>query len=163
MKPTIETESIDPKNPIAVTISVTQFQDVLAGKESRTGRGTSYTMKLKARDPRACIEGDTIYVKRPGGPIRFTINGAAADKEHYYPVGISFVREGDGKSSEKARLGMLTFPQSEIRLDGRSLSITDIYKDHARSVRYKFSLLIQRGSDGRLGIIDPGIEHDNSH
>jgi hypothetical protein len=56
-------------------------------------------------------------------------------------------------------LGFLNFPQSETRFDGRGLSITDTYKDASLYVRFKFSIVIQRGSDGKIGIIDPGIIH----
>jgi hypothetical protein len=39
--------------------------------------------------------------------------------------------------------------------------IVDSYRDTAPHVRYKFSVVVQRGADGRIGIIDPGIVHED--
>jgi len=161
MKTSIKKTSTRTVNPVEVTIAVTKFKDVLASDAPRNGCGTEYTMKLARKDPRAVIKGDDIYIKRPGAPIRFTITSSAAGKQNYYPVGIAFVREGDRSKSDEQRLGMLNFPESETHVKGRTLVITDSYKDDARYVRYKFSVIIQRGADGKLGIIDPGIVHQD--
>jgi hypothetical protein len=146
--------------PVEVVVAVTKFIDVLAAKTPRGVRGTAYIMKLAANDQRAEIKGDDIYIKRPA-PIRFTFLPSAADKKQYYPVGITFLREGDRTCSDQERLGFLNFPQAETRPDDTSLTIVDRYTDRAKYVRYKFSLVIQRGSDGKIGLIDPGIVHEN--
>ena len=39
----------------------------------------------------------------------------------------------------------------------------ETYRDKTSGVRYKFSLFIQRGSDGAIGVIDPGIIHTGDH
>jgi hypothetical protein len=162
MKTTIETTSSMIVKPVEVTIAVTKFKDVLADAQ-RDGCGTMYTMKLGRKDPRAEIRGDDIYIQRPGAPIRFTIASARADRKRYYPVGIAFVREGGRNSGDEQRLGLLNFPQSQTRMARHTLLITDSYKDDAQYVRYKFSVIIQRGSDGKIGIIDPGIVHEGEH
>jgi hypothetical protein len=147
--------------PIDIVIGVAKFRDVLANETSRSGRGTDYVMKLRRPDSRAYIKGEDIYVKRPGAPIRFTIVSGSADKDHYYPVGITFVRESDRNDSERQRLGFLNFPQRATHAEGRTLTILDSYRDRS-SVRYKFSVVLQRGSDGKIGIVDPGIIHESS-
>ena len=141
-----------------MTIAVTKFKDVLA---DRAAGGTEYVMELAKPDARAAIKGDDIYVKRPGALLRFTIASAGADKKQYFPVGVAFVREGDDNTSDEHRLGHLNFPQAHTRLDGRTVVVNDSYKAEARRVRHKFSVVIQRGSDGRIGVIDPGIIHEN--
>ena len=161
MKTSIKNASARKLNPVEVTIAVTKFNDVLAAGAARGGGGTEYTMKLGKRHPRALIKGNDIYIKHPGATLRFTIASSGADKQRYYPVGIAFVREGDRISSHPQRLGHLNFPQSETSVDGRTLLFTDSYQDDTRNVRHEFSVVIQRGSDGKIGIIDPGIVHEN--
>lgn len=151
------------RNPIDVVIAVTKFKDVLASDTPRGGRGTEYIMKLASKDPRVEIKGNAIYVKPPGAVLRFTIISARGQKTRYFPVGITFVREGDRNSSDEQRLGLLNFPQSDIHMERQRLVITDSYKDKAKCVRYKFSVIVQRGSDGKVGIIDPDIVHDHTN
>jgi hypothetical protein len=149
------------KNPAEIIITVIKFRDVLASEASRAFRGTDYEMKMRRKHPRVFIKDDVIYVRSPGAIIRFTINSSAEDKEKYYPSGITFVREGQDSTSDEQKLGKKNFLQRKIFLNGPLLTLTDSYKDEARNIRYKFSVVIQRGSDGKIGIIDPGIEHDN--
>jgi hypothetical protein len=160
MKTRTQRTAASARNPIEVSIFVRRFVDVLTTVAGRTCRGTEYVMKLRRKDPRAFIRGEIIYVRPPGGVIRFTISSVAGDKDLYYPTGITFLREGEPYGNNMLRLGMLNFPQSRIHADGHSFSILDSYKDDAPRVRYKFSLIIQRGSDGSIGIIDPGIDHE---
>jgi hypothetical protein len=161
MKTRIAAASATASKPVDVVIGVTKFRDVLANETSRGCRDTDYTMQLRRADSRAYIKGDDIHVRRPGAPIRFTVTSSPNDKDHYFPVGITFVREDDRSSSERQRLGFLNFPQRATRAEGRTLTILDTYRDRS-SVRYKFSLVLQRGSDGKIGIIDPGIIHETS-
>jgi len=161
MKSRTEKATLRKAKPVEVAVAVTRFVDVLAAKTPRGVRGTAFIMKLAADDDRAEIKGDDIYIKRPGAPIRFTIVPSATDKKQYYPVGITFLRKGDRNRSDQETLGFLNFPQAETQPDDRSLTIVDRYKDRAKCIRYKFSLVIQRGSDGRIGIIDPSIVHED--
>ncbi len=155
-----ENPSAGDSNPVEVVITVTQFNDVFAGG-GPDGAGTGYAMQLRKPDPRAEIKDDDIYVKRPGAVLRFTIASAETDRNRYYPVGIAFVREGNDSTSDEHRLGILNFPPLHMRVDGRTLLISDRYHAETRRVRHKFSVLIQRGSDGKIGVIDPGIIHEN--
>jgi len=161
MKIKIGKTSTKPLKPAEVTISVRKFRHVLATARSRTGRTTDYAMRLRGKHPNAFIKGDDIHVRPPGATIRFTIASPARDKERYYPIGIAFVRDGECKAGDAHRLGMLNFLKGRIRAEGRSLSIEDGCHKDSRGARHKFSLVIQRGSDGRIGIIDPGVVHDD--
>lgn len=162
MATTQSNKATSSSTPAEVRMTVTRFKDVLATASSGTARGTGYAMKLIAKHPSVAILGDVIYVKSPGAGLRFTLAAAPGDRENYYPIGIAFVRAGKGNTSDEQRLGLLNFAQRDTRPEGRSLAITYRYLDDPRDVRYKFSVVIQRGSDGRIGIIDPAIEHDNS-
>jgi hypothetical protein len=119
-------------------------------------------MRMRRPHPGVSIKDDVVYVRPPGAIIRFTITSAAGDIEKYYPAGITFVREGKHRISHEHRLGRNNFLQRKIFMDGRSLTLTGSYKHGEQGVRFKFSVIIQRGSDGAIGIIDPGIESDNS-
>jgi hypothetical protein len=161
MKTRNVTASATTTKPVEIRITVTRFREVLA--PGKTSPCTTYTMDLARKDPRAYIKGDDLYIKGPGAGIRFTLASSAADKKSYYPIGIAFVRESTRNESDAQRLGFLNFPQSETRMKGRTLSILDTFKDRSKRIRFKFSVIIQRGSDGAIGIIDPGIVHEPTH
>jgi len=147
------------RRPVEVVIAVTKFVEVL-GTNTDKSCGIAYTMKLRRSDSRASIDGDNLRIRRPGAEIRFFIAAGPGDRDRYYPTGITFVREAESKG-DKQRLGLYNFPQNHTRAEGRSLWIRDVYRDGAKRVRYKFSVLVQRGSDGKIGIIDPGIIHED--
>ncbi|MFT3830881.1 MAG: hypothetical protein QM691_14355 [Opitutaceae bacterium] len=149
-------------SPAEVVITVTEFRPVLS-PELRGARDTGYTMKLKGRHPRVSLKDDTLVVKAPGAVIRLTIAAAAGDKTKYYPAGITFVREDSEKLSEALRLGRPDLLQRKIVIDGQTLTFTDRFKKGTENTLYKFSVILQRGTDGAIGIIDPGIENDNGH
>ena len=150
--------------PVEIKITVIGFADVLAPDRSDAGRGTSYEMKLEKKNPLVSIRGDVIYVKSPGANIRFVLAPSNGAKEDYFPTGITFVRvvEDQCELSEEQRLGRLNFPQRGTLVEGKSLSIAARFKAKESEILYKFSVVIQRGSDGKIGIIDPGISNDNS-
>jgi len=146
--------------PAAVTLTVIRFKDVLAPDASGQRRDTSHAMKMAKKHSQVFVKGDDLHVKPYGATIRFTLSSSPGDREKYYPVGVTFAREGKGTTSDEQRLGMVNFSPRQIRLEGHSLSITDNYKEDGK-VRYEFSIVIQRGSDGKIGIIDPGIVHED--
>jgi len=148
--------------PIEVELVVTKFNDVLAGCANGAA-GTGYVMKLRRATTRARIVGNDLFVRKPGGLILFSIASMPGDAERYYAAGVTFVREGVPSGSDAERLGLINFPQARTRPDGRSVFIFDSYRDPLKRIRFKFSVVIQRGSDGAVGIIDPGIEHDGDN
>ena len=161
MKTRVAVASARELGPVEVIITVAKFRGVLAAAGERGGRPSDYAMRLARRDPRATIKGDDLYIRRPGAAIRFTIAASAGAKARYFPVGIAFVREATDNASDEQRLGLQNFPQRLIRFDGLAAVIVDRYRDREKFVRYKFSVVVQRGADGTLGIIDPGIIHED--
>lgn len=158
------TRSKSPKSRLSyaeIRIDVIDFRDVL-DNTSTDCRGTNYALKLVKRHPLVYIKEGFIHVRSPGATIRFTIASARGDKGNYFPMGITFVREGLKNANDQQRLGLLNFPQQKTRVFEKIISITDTYRDGKEVVKYKFSVIIQRGSDGKIGIIDPGILHDSS-
>ena len=156
--------------PAEVVLDVTGFQDVLAPglltvkkpvllKNSlRSGRGTTATMTMNGTYDHVWIDDtkpNTLVIQRPGATVRFTVT-----PDGYYPVGIAFLLlAGVANPDDEQRLGLLNFDQSKIRRFGHVLYFTDVFLDKNADHRYKFSVIIQRASDGALGIIDPEIVH----
>ncbi len=143
---------------VQVILTVTKFNNVL-----RAGRPTSFVMKLAQAHPLATIEGDTLFIKKPGSPIRFTLTTGDGTRERYYPIGITFVRANSKRANDALRLGFLNFPERDTHTDEKMLLIDDVYQDTQWPVKYKFSVIVQRGSDGAIGIIDPDIVHEDEH
>ncbi len=157
-------KSTAPRNilPAEIQLTVTRFKTVLTSEAAPCSRDTGFAMKLLRPNPGVSVKGDVIYVSYPGAVLRFTIDSAAGDKNNYYPVGITFLRRGDSKVGEAQRLGFLNFSPPQIDPAKRSLAVAYRAKGDEPGSRYKFSVVVQRGSDGSIGIIDPDIVHDNS-
>ena len=119
-------------------------------------------MRMKRPHRRVSLKDDTLFVNAPGVTIRLTIASSAGDKIKYYPAGITFVREESECLSEVELLGRKNFQQRRIVIDGQTLTFTDRFKKGKDKILYKFSVIIQRGVDGAIGIIDPGILHDGT-
>jgi hypothetical protein len=149
--------------PAEIVITVKKFRAVLSAQEARDVRATDYVMRMKRKHPRVSLQNDTVFVRAPGAVIRLTVASSAGDKERYYPAGITFVRENGRDLSDALRLGRPDFRQDRIVLDGRALTFADRFAKGKVNIRYKFSLILQRGSDGAIGIVDPGIENDSEH
>lgn len=145
-------------SPAEVVITVTKFRPVLS-PELRGDRDTSYTMRLKRPHRRVTLKDDTICVDAPGATVRLIIASEDGNKTKYFPAGITFVREESESLIEKVLLGWIHLPQRRIVIDGQTLTFTDRFKKAEESVRYKFSVIIQRGADGAIGIIDPSIKN----
>lgn len=146
--------------PAEVVLTVTKFRPVLS-PEVRGLPSTDYTIRLKRPHRRVSLKDDTLVVKYPGATLRLTIDSSADDKTTYYPAGVTFVREDSKCLTEAERLGQKDILQRRIMIDGQTLTFTDRFKKGKENVLYKFSVIIQRGSDGAIGIIDPGIENDS--
>jgi hypothetical protein len=145
-----------------VTFTVTDFNDVCAPAGHMRGGLTQATMLLTS-DMSGNVRqvNATLHVKAPGATFKFIIvpdRGA----ETYYPIGIAFVQEDPRAANDHQRLGLQVFhrlhsPNPQFLLIGDHFPPT-VPKTF---VRYKFYLVLQRGSDGKLGIIDPGIVNES--
>lgn len=153
---------------ITLTVKKSGFKDVLTSSAPRNERGTDHSMKAALPHPRVrhipTVGGQsgTLKVKRTGVTLCFTIK-AENPKHKYYPLGIAFVRRNNrGRDNDEDDvLGRKNFSFGKMHLFGRSLYITDNFRDVGPADRYKFSVIIQREHDGAIGIIDPPVEHEN--
>ena len=163
---------------VDVTLTVTKFCDILAGrlrKGSLAGHAIAVAKNksnvvLKTGFYQLNVKG-TIRVPRPGAILRFNIK-AQKKGTTYRPVGIAFARADKTRPmgvhwSTNRTIGRHT-PFSGFQTDGRTMQITDLPlkrgNQHASPknyTTYKFSVYIQRESDGRIGVIDPYIENQN--
>jgi hypothetical protein len=101
---------------------------------------------------------DTLRIKRQGATLLFTIR-----QPEYYPVGITFfLKNGEPAVDDRKRLGFVNFARPLIRPDKleHSLQVTALNNDSKHEDWFKFSVIIQRACDGKIGIIDPGIIHE---
>jgi hypothetical protein len=102
-----------------------------------------------------------LFIRVGGASLRFKI--VSLEEEVYFPLCLSFVRKSGGAKGDgvRGRLGILNFAQAKLCPSGETLDVTDHFKDGGAGDIYLFGVVIQRGSDGALGIIDPPIEHED--
>jgi hypothetical protein len=156
---TVSTRTPKLQDMAVVKLTVTGFRDIFSPTSKKQNRLTGYQMEL-VPDTAGKVrrDNDTIFVKRPGAMIRFEI-ASSQKEETYYPVGIMFLRKTPRPTNVSERLGLNNFDRLPSP-NAQSLIINDHFSPSGVGDRYKFSIIIQRGSDGTLGIIDPGIEHE---
>jgi hypothetical protein len=152
--------------PVApITLTVTDFRDVENTAEEE--RGTVHRMELEvdkhprvSRDPN---DASTLKIRKGDARLRFTIKSEDKrdKKATFYPVGIAFRLRGAGDGKKLDRIGRATFWRKPLTFDGRSLTVYDDFSDVGPRKNFKFSVIIQRDTDGAIGIIDPGIEHED--
>jgi hypothetical protein len=174
-KPATKKVRLTPLDTAEVTLYVPDsgFRDVLAqdppvnltvsrGKRPpHFDRGTLHQMWMPTPehsqvhiDPH---DPNTLRIRSKGATIRLTIQ-----PPEYYPIGVAFkLLEGVPDPDDLHRLGVLNFEQSRTPRDPQRLYITDHFKDKECDDRYKFSVIIQEASTGKIGIIDPDIIHEH--
>jgi hypothetical protein len=151
-----------------VTLSVTDFQDILPTAASRGGYETAKEHLTKAdllleKNDRVSrcetAEGQQLQVQK-GGPVpfRFMVEDAHK-KETYFPVGIAFKCFGTVGTAIDHKMHR-SFSTAGVHIIGSNLYFNYNYSD-GLTVGYEFFLIIQRESDGLVGIIDPGIKNAN--
>jgi hypothetical protein len=185
-------QAATPPAKFDVTLTVTQFRDVLASTSGGSSP-TDHLIAIANENPNLCFlrngtyargtEKTTIRVQKdpnvPSGSnvrtdasvvLQFKID--ANDGESYMPIGIAF-RRAD-KSSPAAvecttdRALATDTPFSGLNIAGDVLTVTNSPLRKASPnvssdthTTYKFSVIIQRKSDGAIGILDPEIENEN--
>jgi hypothetical protein len=160
MKPTSKTAN--------VTLTVSKFVDVLTSEEPHGKRNTECEMKAEPNHPQVTMDpgskGTTPTLKVKGGSttVCFQIK-SKNPRNKYFPLGIAFRRRTNRGSNDSRDdiLGRKDFSFGSMHLFGRSLYITDHFKNCGPGRRYKFSVIIQRQHDGAIGIIDPDIVHES--
>jgi hypothetical protein len=159
MKPTSQTAN--------VTLTVSKFVDVLTSEEPPGERNTECEMQAEPNHPQVTMTkgskgaAPTLKVKGNGATICFQIK-SKNPRHKYFPLGIAFRRRTNRGPNDNRDdiLGRKDFSFGSMHLFGRSLYITDHFRNCGAGRRYKFSVLIQREHDGAIGIIDPGIENE---
>jgi hypothetical protein len=153
---------------VKLTVNDAAFQDVLNPSNGRSNTVADMDWEDEGKKHnRVRIEkpvgadNTALFVKPGGATIRFKIVSAGG-QDTYYPLGIAFVRKNEDQANEQDpnRLGRLNFEQSQIRPEDDCIFVTDGFKDDGEPDEYKFSIIIQRKSDGAIGIIDPDIIHE---
>ena len=141
-----------------IKITIAKFNEAIG-----TGKPiVDFHLKLAKRHPFVRVKDDIVFVQYPGTPIVFTVEASRDPQKNFYPAGITFVRESNCGNADEDRLGLRNFPHDRIRIDDHRIFIADNYRRGKNVNAYKFSLIVQRESDGTIGIIDPGMVHDNS-
>ena len=153
-----------------VTVLVTKFVDVLTSEAPQNERNTDYQFvppKNRSDGGKLSISPDKLQILPvKGGGATFCFRIRSKNRSHtYYPLGIAFRRRNNrGRDNDKGDiLGRKNFSFASMHLWGRSLYITDNFKDCGQGDRYKFSIIIQRQHDAAIGIIDPDLVHTSSH
>jgi len=149
-----------------ITLTVTKFVDVLTSEDPRNQRNTECDMTPEKRPATvtklAAAPGKAQTLQVRGGGATFAFWVKSKDRKYsYYPIGIAFRRRNNrGPDNDKNdTLGRRNFSFASMHLWGRTLYITDSFRDCGQGDRYKFSIIIQRQQDGAIGIIDPSIVH----
>jgi hypothetical protein len=157
-----------------VVFTVNTFRDLL-GPGARRAVLCDFALAMPAPDPARCYlylapraSVPSIRVRCPGAELRFRVVGA--DDTPYLAVGVTFTLVADRSSPVavpcETREGRpVGTPFGRLALLDRELFFTDSLSKVAASPQtftpYKFSILIQRVSDGALGLIDPEVENEN--
>jgi hypothetical protein len=153
--------------PAQVILKVTQFRDAIYSRARNSGTLCDMAMGEVHDKVEIIQKGNkkNLSIKGSGTPIRFSIVSANDPTDIYHPLGIAFQRKGKFRSDKNCDLlGKKNFTRREINLAGGFLEIVDSgsFRGCGKKKAYKLSVFLQREHDGKLGIIDPGIEHDNS-
>ncbi len=133
--------------PVTISNDTTQYTDAIT---------------TLADHPLVSITGpSTDATLHPRGAVDIEIKIASTDpSESYIPLGIIFEQKQIGSSQRQDPHGKTNF--GHVVLNGSSLTVHDSFARIGKEYDYEFSVVIQRGSDGKIGIIDPGMVHDNS-
>ena len=148
--------------PTVVTLTVTEFNEVCAPAAPNRSCFTQATMGLGMdKSGRVRLEGEVLHVTAPGATLKFVVSPKGG-AEVFYPVGIAFVRRHPPAEKVEDPLGLQVFHRLPSA-DPEAMLIDDRFAPTPRrmAVQYEFWLVIQRGSDGKLGIIDPGIINES--
>jgi hypothetical protein len=153
---------------VTLTVSPSKFVDVLTSNARAHRRSTQCDITADPQQAQATLSKaekghpPTLTLKGGGATLCFQI--ASKDpKVQYYPLGIAFRRRKSPvpDNDPDDLLGRKNFSFGTMHLFGRSLYITDHFKDCGPGDRYKFSVIIQRQHDGAIGIIDPPLDHEH--
>lgn len=145
--------------PAEVTFSVVKFRPVTVANQ-----GTQYTDATMTLTPHPLVSvtgSAADATLHPFAPVDFEIKIVSVDsKETYVPLGIVFEQKSPSSGAKTDPRGNINFAPAS--LNGSTLLVHDHFARKGPEYNYEFFVVIQRGSDGAIGVIDPIIVHDNS-
>ena len=151
------------ENPTAaenaqVTLTVTKFRSITSLADH------GYVDATTALAPHASVtlvDEDGMATHRVKRAVNIEITVGSADaSESYTPLGILFQQRVDGAAVKKDPDGATNFDQ--WRSDNGTVVMRHKFINKGRDGHYEFFVVIQRASDGEIGIIDPDIETENA-
>lgn len=140
--------------PASVTLTVTDFPDCIGSDglpyvEASMALARHPDVRMTDRDGLA-----TLVVKRA---VKIDVSVVSADPdESYKPLGIVFVQYPNAAGGLTDPDGTRNFTVSSR--PGGVWEILDHAIDRGDNGRFEFLVVVQRASDGAIGVIDPGIE-----
>ena len=145
--------------PAEVTFSVVKFRPVTVANQ-----GTQYTDATMTLAPHPLVSvtgSEADATLHPTAPVDFEIKIVSFDsKETYIPLGIVFEQKAPSTGAKTDPRGNINF--APACLNGSTLLVHDHFVRKGPEYNYEFFVVIQRGSDGAIGLIDPAIVHNNS-
>lgn len=139
-----------------VTPPVTQFRLLTAFAENR------YVDATTSLAPHATVTlvnrvGMPTLVCKDGVDIEITV--ASADpSENYIPLALTFQQYGEITGEKRDKSGAVNFER--LQANAGKLLFRNKAVHRGEGGRYEFFILVQRVSDGAIGLIDPDIETD---
>jgi hypothetical protein len=110
----------------------------------------------------------SVKLKKSHQPIQFQIQISPGDNtDEYRPIGIAFTERARGENAERGEGGTSgcvhdNFPETMVNIIDNVVSFYDICYDKCDKSVFDFYILVQSVNSGSLGIIDPGIVHDET-
>lgn len=145
--------------PARVTLTVTQFRSLTSGTDD--SRWTDANVSLAPHSAVTLIGNggpSALATFKVRGAVAFEINVvSAAPAERYTVLGVTFEQKPDAQGRKSDPKGRLNFGPATVA--GATLKFPHLA--HAKSIgrSYEFFVVVQRASDGAIGVIDPAIEN----
>lgn len=141
-----------------VTLTVTKFNPINPTGEIRL---VDYTASMKPHSRVSMVDRAGMPTFICKSAIDFEVTIASTDGETYRPLAITFQQYTDGVPADKKDVaGHANFERLAQATPANAISFRSKAARTGPAGRYEFFVLIQRVSDGAIGLIDPYIEND---
>lgn len=145
---------------LATIVNAVDFKPLVAGQAFQCSTATlsmnpnpQNGVTLSGTVPNQCVTVTAAV------DLVFTFAAGPTNREVYYPVGLtlkSLIDGGQVLPEQRALFPTLVIDSTGVSQGLPSMTLTDLDNDPSDN-NYDFYLMIQRGSDGAIGIIDPKI------
>ncbi len=139
-----------------IKLNVTNFHEVGG---DHTWTTASQTLSTDQDPPNISVDGEGYLITGPS-TIQFSFADAAGNNDPtYIPIGIYF-DEASTDATQSDPQGLADFPTCNIGTDVNGsrymqVGIADVDPD----LHWEFYIVLQRTTDGKLGVIDPKIRN----